>query len=63
MSENTEKRLEEHNSGKVKSTKSRKPFNIVYTKEFANRMEARDYEKYLKIRSNKEKLLHKLKYL
>lgn len=50
-------RLVAHNNGKTRSTKYYKPFKLVYTKEFDTRNEARDFERYLKIRSNKEKLL------
>jgi len=60
MSEQPRKRLLEHNFGKVRSTKARKPFKIIFTKTFKSRMEARDFEKFLKIRSNKEKLLKSL---
>ncbi|HOZ03608.1 MAG TPA: GIY-YIG nuclease family protein [Candidatus Woesebacteria bacterium] len=63
MSSNTDKRLSQHNSGRVKSTKSKKPLKIIFTKKFGTRIQARDFEKYLKVRSNKEKLLRTLKYL
>lgn len=48
MSDNTFRRLKEHNSGKVKSTKSKKPWKIIHTEEFDSRTEARNREKYLK---------------
>ena len=56
-------RLKQHNSGKVQSTKANKPYELVYKKEFLTRKQARNFEKFLKIRSNKEKLLIKLGYL
>ena len=52
-----EQRLKEHNKGSVKSTKFRKPYKLVYNKVFLTRIQARDFEKYLKISSNKEKLI------
>ena len=36
-----EKRLQEHNSGKVSSTRRRTPFVLLYTKEFQTQNEAR----------------------
>ena len=48
MSENPENRLKEHNSGMTTSTKSRKPFVIIYQEECQNRNAAREREKYLK---------------
>ena len=60
MTSNLPKRVAQHNAGKTRSTKTHIPFELVYSKEFETRIDARDYEKYLKIRSNKEKLLEKL---
>ncbi len=48
MSEDTERRLSEHNSGKVKSTKHGLPWEIIYEEEHPNRIETRKREKYLK---------------
>ena len=45
---NLELRLEEHQDGKVKSTQSRRPLELVFKKEFADRSEAVRYERYLK---------------
>ena len=45
---NLEKRLQEHNAGKTKSTKSYLPWILVYSEEVTNRIEAREREKYLK---------------
>ncbi len=42
------RRMYEHNSGKVRSTKSRKPFDLVYTEYCSNSSDARVREKYLK---------------
>lgn len=45
---NLEKRLLEHNIGKVKSTKAFIPWKIAYYEEFTNREDAVKREKYLK---------------
>ena len=44
----TEKRLKEHNAGKTKSTKTYRPFTIVYRESFEDRTSARKREIYLK---------------
>lgn len=43
-----ERRLFEHNSGKVKSTKAYKPWEMIYTESFSNRNEAFKREKQIK---------------
>jgi len=48
FSENIEKRLLEHNSGKVKSTKNRKPFRLLCYEAYLTKSEALAREKYLK---------------
>jgi putative endonuclease len=51
-------RLNEHNKGKVKSTRHYLPFEIVFTKEFDLEKEARKYERLLKDkRIEKEKII------
>lgn len=57
MTNNLIDRLKRHNSGRNKSTRIYKPFVLVYKRNFDNRKDAREYEKYLKISSNKEKVL------
>ena len=61
MTNNLSKRIRQHNTGQTTSTKSHLPLSMVYSKQFADRITARDYEKFLKIRSNKEKLISNLK--
>ena len=41
-------RLGQHNKGKVKSTKSRRPFTLVHQETYGDLAEARRREKYLK---------------
>ena len=48
MSASPEKRLIEHNRGKVRSTKGKLPWKIIYLKDFSDRPLARTHEKYLK---------------
>jgi len=46
--EDLQKRLEEHNTGNCKSTKSRIPFDLIYKEEYISRGEAMKREKELK---------------
>ena len=48
MSQNIERRLKEHNSGKTKSTKGYRPWILLYFEEYDDRTIARKREKYLK---------------
>ena len=48
ISTNVEKRLQQHNAGKTFSTKSRRPFILLYKEVYTTRQEARAREKYLK---------------
>ena len=42
------RRLKQHNAGQVRSTKNRRPFNIVHAEEYIDRIGARQREKELK---------------
>ena len=48
MSDNPERRLSDHNRGKVKTTRTAKPWKIIYQEKCKDRLEARVREKYLK---------------
>ncbi|MBU1862994.1 MAG: GIY-YIG nuclease family protein [Candidatus Omnitrophica bacterium] len=48
ISKDPEKRLKEHNSGLVTSTKKRKPFELVFVEKCKDRIAARKKEKYFK---------------
>jgi putative endonuclease len=48
LSRNPEKRLLEHNQGKTRSTRHRRPFILLFYDTFNTRVEARKREKYLK---------------
>jgi len=56
-----DKRIEEHNSGKTKSTKGYKPWELVYFETFGTREEAILHEKYFKTGIGREFLKDKLK--
>ena len=60
LTEDLDRRIAEHNSGKNKTTKPYKPFKLIYSEEFQTRMEARIKEKNLKSGSGKE-FLKKIK--
>ncbi len=45
---NLERRLAEHNEGKVKSTKRYRPWKIIYTEEFSTKTEALKRERKIK---------------
>ncbi|MFQ6608193.1 MAG: GIY-YIG nuclease family protein [Fidelibacterota bacterium] len=47
------KRLKQHNAGYSKATKRERPWNLVYTKTFKTRSEARQHEFRLKNFINK----------
>jgi len=48
ITDNTERRLAQHNAGKNLSTKYRAPFILIYKENHSNRSEARKREKFLK---------------
>ena len=56
LTNNIERRLSEHNTGKNKTTKPYSPFVIIYFEECSSRIEARIKEKYFKSGIGKEKL-------
>jgi putative endonuclease len=54
LTNNLERRVQQHNLGKEKTTSSYLPFKIIYQKSFQTRQEARRHEKYLKSGCGKE---------
>jgi len=54
MTDNIEKRIYEHNIGKTKFTRPYIPWDLVFSKEFETREEAREYEKWLKSGAGRE---------
>ena len=55
------KRLNEHNTGKVRSTKSRGPFVLIYYEACLDKQDALAREKYLKSGMGKRYLKNRLK--
>ena len=60
MTSDLEKRIKQHNNRQSRATKAYAPFTLIFTKEFSDRISTRDYEIFLKVRSNKEKLIKSL---
>ncbi len=58
--DNLDRRLKEHNSGKTYFTKQHIPWKIMYTESFNSLFEARTREKYLKSASGRRLVLKKL---
>lgn len=56
ITNNLEKRLKEHNSGKVISTKSYRPLKLMYSENIDDYKSGRKLEKYYKSNSGKEYL-------
>lgn len=54
LTNNLDRRLYEHNHGQVKSTKSRKPFELIYQEIFDTRKQAREKEKWFKSGEGRE---------
>ncbi|PIS12533.1 hypothetical protein COT70_00365 [candidate division WWE3 bacterium CG09_land_8_20_14_0_10_47_33] len=59
--QNLEERIKQHNLGKVRSTKNKRPLNLVCAEEFYNKREAYRREKELKTKyTEKRKLLARI---
>jgi len=56
---NLEKRLLQHNQGKVRSTKSRKPYQLIHHEIYNNKTDALKREIELKKNSSKKEELYK----
>ncbi len=56
-SKNLEKRLKQHNQGKVKSTKAYRPWECIYTESFVNKQTA--YKREMEIKAYKSGLAFK----
>src|SRR5688572_29414331 len=54
LTDNLERRINEHQSGKNHTTKPYRPFEIIFSETFNTRKEARQKEKYLKSGVGKE---------
>ena len=54
LTENMERRLDEHNKGRNATTRAYKPFVLLLIEKFETRIKARQREKYLKSGIGKE---------
>jgi putative endonuclease len=60
LTNNLERRIIEHNSGKNRSTKAYIPYELLFFETVATRIEARNREKYLKSGVGREFIKRKL---
>ncbi len=56
VANDVQERLEEHNVGKVKSSRAYRPYRIVHTEAFVTLSEARQKEKFYKSTTGRRKL-------
>jgi len=56
ISEDTKRRLSEHNNGKLKITSKKKPYVLVYSKEYCDYGLARKHEVWLKKKNRDYKI-------
>ncbi|MBL0308871.1 MAG: GIY-YIG nuclease family protein [Bacteroidetes bacterium] len=58
FTENIDRRMSEHNTGKSKFTSAFRPWKIIYTEQVNTREGARKLEKYYKTAAGKRRLKH-----
>ncbi|WP_034259794.1 GIY-YIG nuclease family protein [Altibacter lentus] len=56
MTDNLERRVQQHNDGKKKTTKPYLPYILLYSESIDNRIDARTREKYWKSGTGKRQL-------
>ena len=61
FTQDLKQRFEQHNKGKVESTKDRRPLELVYYEACLNRSDATHREKYLKTYHGKAYIKRRLK--
>jgi putative endonuclease len=61
FSNDLNRRIKEHNEGRVSSTKNRAPFKLVYWEGYLNQKDATDREKYLKTAWGKRYIKNRIK--
>ena len=54
LTDNLDRRFNQHNTGKEKTTRPYAPFKLIFTEKFASRPAARKKEKFLKSGCGKE---------
>ena len=60
-SENLKQRIQEHNEGKVKSTKAHLPLKLIFYEAYPTKSDAKRREKYLKSNKGRTTLMTMLK--
>ena len=63
QTEDLEKRIERHNSGRVKSTKPYLPWEIIHSEEFETKVESLKREKELKTHKGRDYICSKIREL
>jgi putative endonuclease len=56
VTDDVEKRLGEHNAGRVKSSSLYRPYKVIYTESFETLSEARQKEKFYKSATGRRRL-------
>ncbi len=56
VAEDVNKRLTEHNAGRVKASRPYRPYNIIHTESFETLKEARQKEKFYKSTTGRRRL-------
>ncbi|MGE0642859.1 MAG: GIY-YIG nuclease family protein [Nitrospira sp.] len=56
VSDDIEKRLKEHNEGKVTSSRPYRPYKVIYTQAFTTLRETRQEERYYKSATGRRRL-------
>lgn len=59
FSSDLRKRVNEHNQGKVRSTKSKRPFDLIYYEAYRNKTDARKREIEIKSSGQQKEILFK----
>lgn len=57
-----ERRIQYHNEGKVFSTKSRRPFVLIFKEEYADKYQAYNIERYYKTAKGKKEIKEKINH-
>jgi putative endonuclease len=63
QTDDRERRLKEHNAGKVRSTKPNRPWNMIYSEACASKEKTLKREKWFKSTSGRKKIAQILKEL
>jgi len=56
VTDNIEKRLKEHNEGKIKSSRPYRPYQVIHAEEFETLSQARQMEKFYKSTTGRRRL-------